>query len=95
MTEVFHALSVTFPAGETFFMDSVQHYESELREHHPALWQDVLLFLKQEALHSAQHEKWNRRIQAWTLLLLCTMVHYTCRMRALLSAEIAHESAVW
>lgn len=64
VTEVFHALSATFPAGEAFFLDSVRHYEQELRAHHPALWQDVVGFFKQEALHSAQHEKWNRRIQA-------------------------------
>jgi predicted metal-dependent hydrolase len=64
VTEVFHALSATFPAGEAFFMKSVRHYELQLREQDPDLWQDVLLFLKQEAIHSAQHEKWNRRIAA-------------------------------
>ena len=45
-------------------MDSVRHFEGELRSKHPVLWQDVLLFIKQESLHSAQHEKWNRRIEA-------------------------------
>jgi len=64
VTEVFHALSVTFPAGESFFMDSVRHFEETLRNTHPLLWQDVVLFFKQESLHSAQHEKWNRRIEA-------------------------------
>jgi predicted metal-dependent hydrolase len=63
VSEVFHALSATFPAGEAFFMDSVRHFEGQLRHQHPALWGDVVLFLKQEALHSAQHEKWNRRIE--------------------------------
>ena len=63
VTEVFHALSVTFPAGESFFMDSVQHFGRQLREDHPALWGEVVLFLKQEALHSAAHEKWNLRVQ--------------------------------
>ena len=56
-------MSATFPAGEAFFMDSVRHYERHLRDAHPELWQDVVLFFKQEALHSAQHEKWNRRIE--------------------------------
>jgi len=64
VTEVFHALSVTFPAGESFFMDSVRHFEETLRNTHPLLWKDVVLFFKQESLHSAQHEKWNRRIEA-------------------------------
>jgi len=63
VTEVFHALSATFPAGEAFFIHAVRHYERQLRDDHPELWEDVVLFFKQEALHSAQHEKWNRRIE--------------------------------
>ena len=63
VTEVFHALSATFPAGEAFFQDSVRQYEQQLRNDHPALWLDVVAFFKQEALHSAQHEKWNRMIE--------------------------------
>ena len=50
-------------------MDSVRHFEGQLREQHPALWDDVVQFVKQEALHSAQHEKWNRRIEVgWSLV---------------------------
>jgi hypothetical protein len=39
LTEYWHAFSVTFPAGETFFIDSVLHYGPQLREEFPELWQ--------------------------------------------------------
>ena len=63
LTEVFHALSITFPVGETFFIDSVMHYAPRLRRDHPTLWKDVQLFFKQEGMHSAVHEAWNERIR--------------------------------
>ncbi len=44
LTEVFHALSVTFPVGETFFIDSVMHYAPKLIKDHPELWQEVGTF---------------------------------------------------
>lgn len=41
LTEIFHALSITFPVGETFFIDSVMHYAPRLKRDHPKLWKDV------------------------------------------------------
>jgi predicted metal-dependent hydrolase len=63
ITEFFHALSITFPAGETFFIDSVLHYAPVLKEKHPELFKDCELFFKQEAAHTFVHEKWNERIE--------------------------------
>lgn len=63
ITEWFHALSVTFPAGETFFINSVRHFAPVLEKEHPELWRNVQLFFKQEGMHTAVHERWNRRIE--------------------------------
>lgn len=62
ITEFFHALSTTFPAGETFFVKSVINFGTRLQAEHPELWRQVQLFLKQEGAHSAVHEQWNARI---------------------------------
>jgi len=61
-TEIFHALSVTFPAGESFFVSSVRRYAARLRAEHPALWEEVLLFEKQESTHTAVHEALNLHV---------------------------------
>lgn len=63
VTEFFHALSVHFPAGETFFINSVAHYAEEIKTKDPKLWEQVLLFFKQEGMHTHVHEVWDARIQ--------------------------------
>jgi len=63
LTEIFHALSITFPAGETFFIDTVVRYGSRIKEKRPELWKQVQQFFKQEAMHTAIHEQWNARIE--------------------------------
>lgn len=63
ITEFFHALSITFPAGETFFIDSVLHYAPRMKAEHPDLYEQVEAFFKQEAAHTFVHEKWNDRIE--------------------------------
>jgi uncharacterized protein len=52
-----NALSLTFPEGERFFMDSVKHYEKRVTS--PALKHEIARFLGQEALHSRAHEVYN------------------------------------
>ena len=63
LTEVFHALSVHFPAGETFFIDAVLKHSKFLKKKHPKLWEQVLLFCRQEAMHTAVHEQWDERAE--------------------------------
>lgn len=60
-THLLNALSLTFPAGERFFMRSVR----ALREHakDPALQEQVRAFLAQEALHSREHGSLNAWLQ--------------------------------
>jgi predicted metal-dependent hydrolase len=53
ITHFFNALSVVFPEGEKFFIDSVRAYEEEIRD--PVTRAEVREFVKQEAHHTYQH----------------------------------------
>jgi predicted metal-dependent hydrolase len=57
-THLLNALSLTFPAGERFFMRSVRALRDHVRD--PALAEQVRGFLAQEALHGREHGVMNR-----------------------------------
>ena len=38
------------------------HYSPTVQTRNPALWDDVVRFMKQEGMHTCAHEKWNERI---------------------------------
>jgi len=61
ITEFLHALSVVFPQGEKFFIDSVVHFRDRIED--PTLQEQVKGFVSQEMQHSAQHVKYNQRIE--------------------------------
>ncbi len=60
LTHLAHGLSVTFPEGERFFMDSVRHYEKRIES--PALRQEIARFLAQEGIHARAHTAFNEWI---------------------------------
>jgi len=53
----FNALSIFFPEGEQFFIESVRHYRDRIDS--PALERDVKGFVGQEAMHSREHRRYN------------------------------------
>jgi predicted metal-dependent hydrolase len=55
----YNALSVTFPQGERFFMDSVRRFKGELPD---ALAAAAQAFVTQEALHTREHVAFNRLV---------------------------------
>lgn len=57
MTRFFDALSVHFPDGERFFIQSVRNYQDSIED--PKLRQDVKDFIRQEAQHGIVHDKFN------------------------------------
>lgn len=61
-TQVFNALSMMFPIGEKYFIDSLAEAEKHPAFHGPA--EDVPLFIRQEAIHSALHRRFNTRLHA-------------------------------
>jgi len=57
-TAIYNALSTTFPVGEAFFVESVRAF----REGTPAtLAGEIRAFTTQEAIHSREHDAFNRR----------------------------------
>ncbi|MBL8470770.1 MAG: metal-dependent hydrolase [Rhodocyclaceae bacterium] len=57
-----NTLSLMFPAGEGFFIESVQHYQGQIVD--PQLREDLRRFVYQEAMHMAQHGHCNRALCA-------------------------------
>jgi predicted metal-dependent hydrolase len=57
-TAIYNALSTTFPKGEAFFVESVRAF----RDAAPAkLAEDIKGFTTQEAIHSREHDAFNKR----------------------------------
>jgi uncharacterized protein len=56
----FHnALSVTFPRGEAFFVESVKAHRDGVP---PKLAAEIKAFIKQEVMHSREHVSFNQRV---------------------------------
>lgn len=62
ITRFLDALSINFPEGERFFMESVRAFETQVND--PALRENVKLFSRQEAQHGAAHTAYNRALAA-------------------------------
>jgi predicted metal-dependent hydrolase len=60
-TAIYNALSTTFPAGEAFFVESVRKF----RDGAPLkLAEEIKAFTTQEAIHSREHDAFNKRAAA-------------------------------
>ncbi len=57
ITSFYDALSMTFPEGEQFFIDSVRNYARRIED--PVLKRNVRAFTTQEAIHSREHAAYN------------------------------------
>ena len=58
-TAFYNALSVTFPKGEAFFVDSVRAHREGVP---PKLEKEINAFIKQEVIHSREHVSFNKRV---------------------------------
>ena len=65
LTAVFNALSMSFPKGEKFFMNSVRAFKDEVSKE---MSEEIRLFCIQEATHTREHIKYNK--------LLCELKGY-------------------
>lgn len=59
-TAWFNAMSITFPLGEKFFIDSVRHYSDRIDD--PKLQADIRGFCGQEGFHRREHDLYNRTL---------------------------------
>lgn len=62
LSTFFNGLSLLFPEGEKFFVQSVRHFSNRLTD--PDLKRRVAAFIGQEALHSAEHSAFNAMLRA-------------------------------
>jgi predicted metal-dependent hydrolase len=60
LTAVFNGMSITFPAGEKFFIDSVRHYAGEVTD--PVLKGHIKGFCGQEGFHRREHQRYNEAL---------------------------------
>lgn len=58
-TAFYNALSVTFPKGEGFFIDSVRRFREGTS---PRLSAEINAFIKQEVIHTREHVAFNRHV---------------------------------
>ena len=61
LSHTMNALSVLFPQGEQFFVDSVRYYQDQIND--PKLKKEVRGFIGQEAMHSLEHESMNQHVR--------------------------------
>ena len=62
LTAVFNGMSITFPAGEKFFIDSVRHYGNDVTD--PILKEHIRGFCGQEGFHRREHQRYNEALCA-------------------------------
>ena len=61
-THFFNAMSVLFPDGERYFIDSVRQFRDRVTD--PALQAQIRGFIGQEGHHSREHIEYNDRLRA-------------------------------
>ncbi|MDG2047056.1 MAG: metal-dependent hydrolase [Halioglobus sp.] len=59
-TAWFNAMSITFPLGEKFFIDSVRYYTDQIND--PKLKEDIRGFCGQEGFHRREHQRYNQAL---------------------------------
>ncbi len=59
-TDFANALSLSFPRGEKFFVDSVRRYNDQITD--PKLKREEQQFVQQESMHRREHERYNQTL---------------------------------
>ncbi len=59
-TAWFNAMSITFPLGEKFFIDSVRNFSPQIED--PKLQDEIKAFCGQEGFHRREHERYNQSL---------------------------------
>ncbi|MDO9453772.1 MAG: metal-dependent hydrolase [Stagnimonas sp.] len=62
VSQFMNALSIVFPEGEKFFIESARHFKDQLKN--PQLLEDLQGFIGQEAMHGREHRVYNERLAA-------------------------------
>lgn len=62
ITQFYNTLSIFFPAGERFFIQSVRNYRDRITD--PHLKEQISAFIGQEGFHTREHEAYNDALKA-------------------------------
>ena len=62
LSQFFNTLSIFFPCGERFFIESVRNYRERISD--PELQKQVTAFIGQEAMHGREHIEYNDALVA-------------------------------
>jgi len=60
VTQFLNAMSIFFPEGERFFIQSVRNYRNDITD--PDLQKSVKAFIGQEAMHGREHDEYNQAL---------------------------------
>ncbi|MBT8139095.1 MAG: metal-dependent hydrolase [Gammaproteobacteria bacterium] len=60
LTAFFNALSISFPAGEKFFIDSIRLFKDQVSD--PVLIEEIKGFCGQEGFHRREHQRYNEAL---------------------------------
>jgi predicted metal-dependent hydrolase len=103
-TAWFNAMSITFPLGEKFFIDSVRHFVPQIED--PKLAEDIRGFCGQEGFHRREHQRYNEalcRLRGYDLQLMEGRLERNIRraymfmsplQRLAITASIEHITAI-
>lgn len=87
LTRMFDALSLTFPDGERYFIESVRLFRDQIAD--PGLQQRVADFIRQEAQHGMAHDKMNQVMKAQGM----PVDQFIARLNRIFKFELQHRSA--
>ena len=60
VSQFLNTMSLFFPVGERFFIDSVRNYRDQITD--PELKKAVTAFIGQEAMHGREHDEYNNYV---------------------------------
>ncbi|AYA03789.1 metal-dependent hydrolase [Acinetobacter sp. WCHAc010034] len=87
LTRMFDALSLTFPDGERYFIESVRLFRDQIAD--PGLQQRVADFIRQEAQHGMAHDKMNQVMKTQGM----PVDQFIARLNRIFRFELQHRSA--
>ncbi|MDP2227009.1 MAG: metal-dependent hydrolase [Moraxellaceae bacterium] len=78
VTHFLNAMSLSFPDGERFFVDSVRQFRDRVED--PKRQKDISGFIGQEAMHSLEHTSFNRFLDTKGYAKLTKQAEKTARL---------------
>lgn len=87
LTRMFDALSLTFPDGERYFIQSVRLFRDQITD--PELQKRVADFIRQEAQHGIAHDKMNDMMRKQNM----PVDQFITRLNKMMGYDLKHRSA--